>query len=66
MALKEYKRKYDWVQKLSHLELCKWLNFDHVDKWYMHRTESLKENDKNCSWILRNQWITKSRPDDQT
>ena len=44
LALKEYKSKHDWSIKMIHWELCKWLKLNHVDKWYMHKPESLQEN----------------------
>ena len=31
--------------KLIHWELCKRLTFDHTDKWYIHKPESVLEND---------------------
>ena len=36
---------HDWVRKLIHWELCKKLKFDHNTKWYMHRLESVLENE---------------------
>ena len=41
---KENKSKYDWVGKVIHLELCKWLKFDQTNKWYMYKSESFLEN----------------------
>ena len=26
---------------MIHWELCKWLNFGHIEKWYIHRPESI-------------------------
>ena len=43
---KEYKCRYDWVGKLIHRELRKKLKFDHTDKWYMHKPESVLEMHK--------------------
>ena len=44
-AQKEYKAWYDWVGKGIHLELCKKLKFDHSTKRYMHKPESVLENE---------------------
>ena len=47
LAHKEYKTKYDWVEKMIHKELCKALKVDHTTKWYIHKPESVLENEKN-------------------
>ena len=44
MSQKEYKTRYVWVGKMIHWELRKWLKFDHVYKWYMHKPESVVKN----------------------
>ena len=36
-ALNKYKKRHDWVGKLIHWELCKRLNFVHIDKWYTYK-----------------------------
>ena len=41
LTLKEYKRRHDWVGMVIHWELCKRLKFDHTDKYYMHKPESV-------------------------
>ena len=33
--------RHDWVKKIIHWELCKELTFDHSNKWYVHKQESL-------------------------
>ena len=33
--------------KVIHWELCKKLKFDHMNKWYMHKPESVPENGKH-------------------
>ena len=42
---KEYETRHGWVGKVIHLELCKKFKFDHTNKWYMHNTESVPENE---------------------
>ena len=41
---KEYKIRYDWVEKVIYWELCKHFYFNYTNQWYMHKTESLLEN----------------------
>ena len=48
--MKEYKTKHDWVGKVVHLELCKRLKFDPSTKRYMHKPESVLENETNKFW----------------
>ena len=47
LAQKEYKRRHDLVGTAVHWELCKQLEFNHADKWYEHKPESLLENEKS-------------------
>ena len=35
----------DWVGKVIHWELYKKLKFDHSTKWYIHKPESVLENE---------------------
>ena len=44
ISTEKYKTRHNWVGKVIHWELCKKLNFDHTNKWYMHNQESLLEN----------------------
>ena len=44
-AQKEYKARHDWVDKGIHWEMCKKFKFDHTNKWYMHNTAPVLEND---------------------
>ena len=37
--------KHDWVGKVIHWELCKKKKFDHTSKWYIHKPESVLENE---------------------
>ena len=41
---KEYKTRHDLVGKMINWELCKKFKFDNTTKWYMHKPESLLEN----------------------
>ena len=45
LALREFKTRHDWVGKVIHWELCKNFKFDHTNKWYMHNSESVPENE---------------------
>ena len=45
LTLKEYKNKHDLMRKVIHWELCKRMKFDLADKWYMHKPESIIENE---------------------
>ena len=41
----ENKNRYDRVGKMILRELCKMLKFEHADKWYIHKPESVLENE---------------------
>ena len=45
LVQKEYRSKRDWVRKLIHYKLCNRLEFGHAYKWYMHKPESIQENE---------------------
>ena len=45
LAQKEYKTRHNWVGKVIHWELWKQLKFDNANKWYLHKPESVLEND---------------------
>ena len=40
-----YKIRHDYVGKATHWELCKKFKFDYTIKWYMHKIESIRENE---------------------
>ena len=67
MLQKEYKNKLDWVGKVIYWVLCKRLKFDHTNKWYMDKPESVEENETHkILWdfeIQREPWIPGGRPD---
>ena len=44
-AEKKFKSKHDWVGKVIMWELCITLRFDQAEKWYMHKPESVRENE---------------------
>ena len=41
----EYKTRHDWVGKVIYWEMCKKFQFDHMNKWYMHNSAPVQEND---------------------
>ena len=45
LVQKEYKTRHDWMRMVIHWELCKKMKFDHTTKWYMHKPESVLENE---------------------
>ena len=36
--------RHNWVTKVIHRELCNKLKFYSMNKWYMHKSESVLEN----------------------
>ena len=53
LAQTEYKTRHDWVGKVIHWELCKKLKFDHTNKWYIHNSAAVLENDTQTPTGLR-------------
>ena len=47
LAQKEYKARHDWVGKVIHWEMCKKLQFNHINKWYMHNPAPVLVNDSH-------------------
>ena len=45
VAQKESKVRHDWWGKVIDWELYKRLKFDHLTKWYIHKTKSIRENE---------------------
>ena len=45
LAQKEYKTKRDRVGKVIHRELFKKFKFVYTNKWYVHNSESVQENE---------------------
>ena len=45
LAQGEHKNRHNSVGKVIHRELGKKLKFDHTTKWYMHKPESVRENE---------------------
>ena len=45
LAQKEYKARHEWVGKVIHWEMCKKFKSDHTNKWFMHNTAPVLEND---------------------
>ena len=44
-AHKEFKTKPHLVGRVILIESCKWLNFSHTSKWYIHKPDSVQENE---------------------
>ena len=44
LAKKEYKTRHDSLVKMIQWELCKEFKFDLMNKWFMHKPESILEN----------------------
>ena len=67
LAQKEYKARHDWVGKVVHWEMCRKFQFDHTNKWYMHKPASVLENDTHkllCDFnIQADHLIPARRPD---
>ena len=45
LAQKEYQTRHDRVDKVIHWEMCKKFNFDYTNKWYIHNSAPVLEND---------------------
>ena len=45
LVQKEYNIRHDWVGMVIHWELCKKLKFDHANKRYMYKLESIREKE---------------------
>ena len=63
----KYKIRHDWKGKMVHCELCQGLKFGQAHKWYMHKQESVLENEmQKILWdfeIQINNPILVRRPD---
>ena len=35
---------HEWVGQAIHWEICNRLNYNHTDKWYMHKARYIQEN----------------------
>ena len=67
LAQKKYKARYDWVGKVIIWEMCRKFQFDHTNKWYMHKPAPVLENDTHkLLWdfnIQTDHLILARRPD---
>ena len=67
LAQREYKTRDNTVGKVIHWKLCKKFNFHHTTKWYMHKPESVLENEThNILWdfeVQTDPLILARRPD---
>ena len=51
LSHKVYYSRHDGLDKVIHRELCKKFKLDHMNKWYMHKLESARENEtQNILW----------------
>ena len=66
---REYKTRHNWMGKVNHWELSKKFKFDHTNKWYMHNSESILENEMHkILWdfeIQTDHLILARRPDQE-
>ena len=62
VAQKEYKTKHNWVEKVIHWKLCNKIEFNHTDKWYMHKPESLLYNEMHkIHWTRSKSWTIRTK-----
>ena len=64
LAQKEYKTRHDWVGKVIHKEVSKKLKFDHTTKQYMHKPDSVLDNQmRKILWDfeIQSSWRLQSR-----
>ena len=47
LAQKENKARHDWVGKVIHWDMCRKVQFDHTNEWYMHNPVPVLENDSH-------------------
>ena len=45
LAQKEYKIRHEWIGIVFHREFCTRSDFDNTEKWYLHKSESVLENE---------------------
>ena len=64
---KKYKPKHNWEGKVINRELNMSFKFDHSNKCYLHKPESVRQMTTiKLSGISRYKRITLSRPEDKT
>ena len=49
LARKEYKARHDRVGKVIHWEMCRKFQFDPTNKWYMHNSTPVLENESHIT-----------------
>ena len=67
LAQKEYKRRYDNLEKIGHWKLARKCHFEAGDKCYEHETESVLENeDYKALWdfSIQTDHVTEARRPD--
>ena len=67
LAQKDYKTRHVWVSKVIHWEICKKFKFDQTNKYYIHNSATVLENDTPkllCDFdIQMDHVISARRPD---
>ena len=62
-----FKTTHEWDGNVIHWELCKKFKFDHTNKWYMYKPESVLKNEMpKLLWDFETQTyhlISARRPD---
>ena len=62
-AQKEFNTVLDWIGEMIHRELWKRLKIYHSTKWYVHKTESLIENETyKILWSFSDENRSPTRP----
>ena len=62
-----YKTRHNYVGKVIHWELSKKLKFDDTNKWYMHKPESVLENEMHkvlCDFEIQTDHLILARQTD--
>ena len=65
LARKEYKRRYDWIGRRIHWEICGVIGIHVKPLWHAHQPEAAIENVKLFGILLHRKTIltTSKRPD---
>ena len=69
LTWKKYKTKHDRIEKVINWEVCKRLNFEHTNKWYMHKAESALKNETHqilWDFEMQTDHLILARRSDQT
>ena len=64
LVQREFKSRHDGVGKVIYWELCKKFNFDNVNRWYIHNSDSVPKNKTNkilCDFVIQTNHIISAR-----